>query len=64
LNLFKTIQIRRKYFSKIKASKYIKQEKCDKCLELKEKREKAVSNAEQLQIRAELAKIFKFLYIF
>jgi hypothetical protein len=46
LILFKTIQIRREYFSKVKAPKYTKQEKCDKCLELKEKREKAVSNAE------------------
>jgi hypothetical protein len=46
MNLFKTLQIRRKYFSKVKAPKYTKQRKCDKCLELKEKWKKAVSNAE------------------
>jgi hypothetical protein len=51
-------QIRRKYFSKVKAFKYIKQRKYDKYLELKEKWEKAISNAKCLQIRAELAKGF------
>jgi hypothetical protein len=41
MNLFKTLQIRREYFSKVKAPKYTKQRKCNKYLELKEKRKKA-----------------------
>jgi hypothetical protein len=36
-------QIQKAYFPKVKAPKYTRQEKCDKCIELKEKRNKALN---------------------
>jgi hypothetical protein len=51
------LKIRKKYFKNVKAPKYIQQKKCDKCFDLKEKREKAASNKERKLLRSKLAKV-------
>jgi replication fork clamp-binding protein CrfC len=40
-------QIKKKYFKHVKAPKYTRQGKCDTCIELKEKRKKAVTEEEK-----------------
>ena len=47
----------------MKCPKYTRQNKCDKCMELKEKREKASNQEEKSKIRAEFAAVNIFLVL-